>query len=210
MIKRILGNNDNNILRFFTDRIHCLVSLSAEEDFLKPYENAGIKIKEIVIIDVRNLKRAKNIRVWFQFGVSNKKAPFILADAHFLLTSKKPILGISGINYIPLGIYFKDPDGEEIWSVGAIRKEKIKQDIENFKNLLSIFQFIYCKGEAEIMIGPSCLDTNPILEILENIGKELSIIDIYYCDGSDCFLGEEFNTIFYFKGGERWDISFPS
>ncbi|MGB9680622.1 MAG: hypothetical protein ACP5OX_01470 [Minisyncoccia bacterium] len=207
IIKRILGNNENNILRFFTDRIHCLVSLNAENDFLKSYENAGIKVNEIVneivILDV-SLKRARNIRIWFLRG-SNNQAPLILTDTHFLLTTKKAIIGIRGIDYIPLGIYFNDQNGEGIWGAGAIRKEKAT-DIDNLRNLLSIFQFIYGKGEMKILIGPTHLDVKPILEIIKEIGQELNL-EVYCCDLNDLLndlLKTEFKTIFYFKGGERW------
>lgn len=212
MIEKISNENENNgILKFFSDKIHCLVSVisvTKEEDFLQSYKNSGIQIEEdkIIILDVGNLKKAKNIRVWRELSINNKKTPIVLTDTNFLITSKIHIIGISGINYIPVGIYYKDNSSEEIWSAGAIRLNTSKNDLTNLGYIFSIFAGIYGEGEIQVMIGPTTSTNKDIFEsvkekveneikTMENKVKEVKI----YCCETKYEIDRDIKTIFYFN-----------
>ncbi len=212
MIEKISNKNNNEILKYFSNKIHCLISISKEKDFLQSYKNSGIQIEEeMIILDVRDLKRAKNIRIWFEFSRNNKKTPIVLTDANFLITSRIRIIGITSTNnYIPVGIYYKNNLSEEIWSAGAIRLNKLKNDLTNLRSIFIICG-IYGEGEIQVMIGPTASINKSIfesvietveIETMKNEIKEAKIYCCEYCETEgeiDRDMERNMKTIFYFN-----------
>ena len=188
------------ILRLFGDEMYCFVSEDTQEDFLKPFIDSGLEIdkERLVILDTTNRKRAKYIILLLE--VSNRNQ-ILYKNADFIITSKKPLIGIIGNNYVPIGIYLKEQSGEAIWAAGAIRKDAENQDIFNFRNLFSIFEGMYGERKIKVMIGPTANNTDFILDFLKEINNN-NVESIYYCDyvadsgtGIDKF---KTKTIFYF------------